>query len=82
MGKLRCEVVKEVHGLITQYHVLMSPDKCKCDLAVNTSEGRFACCVYTRDHNIYVCKFCDEEVLMACNADHGPATMYCLFGES
>lgn len=81
MGKYKCEVVKLTKGLITQYHVVMDPAKCSYDLALKTSQGRCVCCAYTENKNLYVCKFCDEEVLMACNSDHGPATMYCTFGE-
>lgn len=82
MGKYKCEVVKLTHGLVSQYQVLMNEDKCKWDQALQFSKEKRICCVYTSENrNIHVCKFCDEEVLMACNADYGPATMYCTFGE-
>jgi len=81
MGKYKCEVVKIEAGKNTQFAVVMDPSKCKYDLALKTSQGRCLCCSYGYDHNLYVCKFCGEEVLVNGGKEYGPGTMYCEYGE-
>ena len=81
MGKYKCEMVKVEAGNNTQYQVLMNQEKCKYDLALKVSPEKCLCCQYGYDHNIYVCKFCGEEVLVNGGKETGPATMYCTFGE-
>ena len=81
MGKFSCEVAKVEGGHNTQYQVLMNNAKCKYDLALQYSLEKKLCCAYGYDHNVYVCSFCGEEVLVNGGKETGPATMYCTYGE-
>ena len=75
--KIKFNVIKEEPAFI----ITVPREKCKFKEAMAFNEGteECICCIYGYDHNVYVCPYLGEEMIMESLEDVGPASGYCWF---